>query len=71
MLFGQVTDFIIRSGGILNVADQAIEIGMVLLIIFGIVSWLKSKCYCKNELNKKTENPLEEFSVFLKRILPS
>lgn len=43
LLFGQVTDFIIRSGGILNLADHAIEMGVVLLIIYGIVSWLKNK----------------------------
>jgi signal peptidase II len=43
LLFGQVTDFIPRSGGILNVADHAIEIGVVLLIIYGIVSWWKDK----------------------------
>jgi signal peptidase II len=43
LLFGQVTDFIIRSGGILNLADHAIEIGVLLLIIYGVVSWLKNK----------------------------
>jgi signal peptidase II len=42
-LFGQVTDFIPRSGGILNVADHAIEMGVVLLIIYGVVSWWKEK----------------------------
>jgi signal peptidase II len=42
-LFGQVTDFIIRSGGILNFADHAIEMGGLLLIIYGVVSWLKKK----------------------------
>jgi signal peptidase II len=43
LLFGQVTDFIIRSGGILNLADHAIELGVLLLIIYGVVSWLKNK----------------------------
>jgi signal peptidase II len=43
LLFGQVTDFIIRSGGVLNLADHAIEMGVLLLIIYGIVSWLKNK----------------------------
>ncbi|WP_423800794.1 signal peptidase II [Neobacillus sp. SAB-20_R2A] len=43
LLFGQVTDFIIRSGGILNLADHAIEIGALLLIIYVLVSWLKKK----------------------------
>jgi signal peptidase II len=43
LLFGQVTDFIIRSGGILNLADHAIEIGGLLLIIYGVVDWLKNK----------------------------
>lgn len=41
LLFGQVTDFIIRSGGVLNLADHAIEMGVFLLIIFVIVSWFK------------------------------
>jgi signal peptidase II len=43
LLFGQVTDFIPRSGGILNLADHAIEIGLALLIIYGVVSWWKEK----------------------------
>src|SRR3954463_3549590 len=43
LLFGQVTDFIPRSGGILNVADHAIEIGVLLLIIYVVVSWWKDK----------------------------
>ena len=43
LLFGQVTDFIPRSGGILNLADHAIEIGLALLIIYGVVSWWKVK----------------------------
>ncbi|WP_042150223.1 signal peptidase II [Paucisalibacillus sp. EB02] len=43
IVFGQVTDFIIRSGGVLNIADHAIEIGLLLLIIYVLVSWLKSK----------------------------
>jgi signal peptidase II len=43
LLFGQVTDFIIRSGGILNLADHAIEMGSFLLIIYGVVRWLKKK----------------------------
>jgi signal peptidase II len=43
LLFGQVTDFIPRSGGILNIADHAIEMGLVLFVIYGIVSWWKEK----------------------------
>ncbi|WP_223588971.1 signal peptidase II [Neobacillus bataviensis] len=43
LLFGQVTDFIIRSGGILNLADHAIEIGGLLLIIYVVVRWFKNK----------------------------
>ncbi len=41
LLFGQVTDFIVRSGGILNVADHAIEIGAALLVLTMIVRWAK------------------------------
>ncbi|WP_026907407.1 signal peptidase II [Paucisalibacillus globulus] len=43
LLYGQVTDFIIRSGGVLNLADHAIEIGLLLLIIYVIFSWFKNK----------------------------
>ncbi|GGH73335.1 signal peptidase II [Pullulanibacillus pueri] len=43
LLFGQVTDFIVRSGGILNLADHAIEMGGLLLIIYGIVTWLSKR----------------------------
>ncbi len=43
LLFGQVTDFIIRSGGILNLTDHAIEMGGLLLIIYLVVRWLKNK----------------------------
>jgi signal peptidase II len=41
LLFGQVTDFIIRSGGVLNIADHAIEVGVVLLIINAVANGLK------------------------------
>jgi len=43
LMFGQVTDFIIRSGGVLNLADHAIEIGIILLIIYVFISWKKSR----------------------------
>ncbi|MCR8656990.1 signal peptidase II [Paenibacillus sp. T3-5-0-4] len=43
LLYGQVTDFIIRGGGVLNIADHAIEVGVLLLIISGIVSWFKNR----------------------------
>ncbi|MDQ0970590.1 signal peptidase II [Neobacillus niacini] len=43
LLLGQVTDFIIRSGGVLNLADHAIEIGGLLLIIYVVMTWLKNK----------------------------
>lgn len=43
ILFGQVTDFIPRSGGILNIADHAIEMGVLQLIIYLIVSWWKDR----------------------------
>jgi signal peptidase II len=42
LLFGQVTDFIVRSGGILNVADHAIEAGALLFVAFALVHWFKS-----------------------------
>ncbi len=42
LIFGQVTDFIIRSGGVLNIADHAIEAGVVLLIINVVVNGLKN-----------------------------
>lgn len=45
ILFGQVTDFLTsRSGkGILNMADHAIEIGVVLFIFSAIVEYVKSR----------------------------
>lgn len=43
LLYGQVTDFIIRGGGVLNIADHAIEIGMFLLIIYVLISWFKKR----------------------------
>jgi len=43
LLYGQVTDFIIRGGGVLNVADHAIEIGVLLFIIYVIISWFKQR----------------------------
>jgi signal peptidase II len=43
LLFGQVTDFIIRSGGVLNLADHAIEIGGILLIMYIVVRWMKNR----------------------------
>jgi len=44
-LFGQVTDFLIsRSGrGILNLADHAINIGLLFVIIHGCIRFLQSK----------------------------
>ncbi|WP_205668640.1 signal peptidase II [Ammoniphilus sp. CFH 90114] len=41
--FGQVTDFIVRSDGVFNLADHAIEMGVFLLIINEVVRWLKDK----------------------------
>jgi len=44
LIYGQVTDFIIRSGGILNVADHAIELGVLLLLVhFALDYWRKRK----------------------------
>jgi signal peptidase II len=42
LVFGQVTDFIIRSGGVLNIADHAIEVGVALFIIYAVVNGLKN-----------------------------
>lgn len=42
LMFGQVTDFIVRSGGVLNIADHAIEAGVVLFIIYVVVNGLKN-----------------------------
>ncbi|TVY02996.1 signal peptidase II [Cohnella terricola] len=43
LLFGRVTDFIVRKGGILNVADHAIEIGALLLIVYTVTIWIKGR----------------------------
>jgi len=42
LIYGQVTDFIVRSGGVLNIADHAIEAGLILLIIYAVVNWLRN-----------------------------
>ncbi|MFC5650966.1 signal peptidase II [Paenibacillus solisilvae] len=43
LLFGQVTDFLVsRSGkGILNFADHAIEAGVLLLILHGVIQFTR------------------------------
>lgn len=44
LVFGQVTDFIVRFNGVLNIADHALEIGLVLLIIHEMVgAWKRKK----------------------------
>lgn len=43
LLFGQVTDFIIRGGGILNIADHAIEAGFILMILYFIKDLLQQR----------------------------
>ncbi|OXM87889.1 signal peptidase II [Paenibacillus rigui] len=45
ILFGQVTDFLTsRSGkGILNLADHAIEIGIVLFIVSGLLQMVRKR----------------------------
>ncbi|MGU3470155.1 signal peptidase II [Paenibacillus sp. D51F] len=43
LLFGRVTDFLVRSGGILNVADHAIEAGVLLLLLHAVVTWIRSR----------------------------
>lgn len=43
LIFGQVTDFIVRGSGILNIADHALEIGIVLLIVHELVQWLRRR----------------------------
>lgn len=54
LLFGQVTDFIVRSGGVLNIADHALELGIILLIIYELVQWRRQKKAKKKskEVNK-------------------
>lgn len=42
LLFGQVTDFIVRSGGVLNIADHAIEAGVALMLIYFVANWIKN-----------------------------
>lgn len=49
LIYGQVTDFIVRSGGVLNIADHAIEAGIALFVIDAVVKGIKSRV-----LNKRT-----------------
>jgi signal peptidase II len=43
LVFGQVTDFIVRSGGILNIADHALELGIITLILREVIHWIKRR----------------------------
>ncbi|GGA90206.1 hypothetical protein [Ornithinibacillus halotolerans] len=43
LLYGEMTDVIIRSGGVLNIADHAIELGVLLLLLSVITDWFKEK----------------------------
>jgi len=43
LLFGRVTDFIVRGDGILNVADHAIEIGAALVVLSLLLGWIRGK----------------------------
>ena len=47
LLIGRVTDFLVsRSGkGVLNMADHAIEVGALLLVISFVIQFLKSRNY--------------------------
>ncbi|TVY05397.1 signal peptidase II [Paenibacillus cremeus] len=47
LFFGRVTDFLVsRSGkGVLNMADHAIEVGVLLLVISFVIEYLKSQSY--------------------------
>jgi signal peptidase II len=47
LLFGRVTDFLVsRSGnGVLNMADHAIEVGALLLVISFVIPYLKRRNY--------------------------
>jgi signal peptidase II len=41
LLFGRVTDFLVRSRGILNLADHAIEMGVLLLLVYSAINLLR------------------------------
>ncbi|WP_123041437.1 signal peptidase II [Cohnella candidum] len=43
LLFGQVTDFLVRSRGILNVADHAIEAGVLFFLAHSLTLLWKSR----------------------------
>ncbi|RTE08473.1 signal peptidase II [Paenibacillus whitsoniae] len=47
LLFGQVTDFLVsRSGkGVLNMADHAIELGILLFVLNAVVQYIKERFY--------------------------
>lgn len=58
MLFGEVTDFIVRSGGILNIADHALELGIIIMVIQVLVSWIRSKKTNALDEDKIKEEPI-------------
>lgn len=43
LLFGEVTDFIVRFGGILNIADHALELGIIVLFGNELIQWIRRK----------------------------
>jgi signal peptidase II len=47
LLFGRVTDFLVSSSrnGVLNMADHAIEVGVLILVIRFVIQFLKSRIY--------------------------
>jgi signal peptidase II len=47
LLLGRVTDFLVSSSGkgVLNMADHAIEVGVLLLVISFVIQFLKSRNY--------------------------
>ncbi|MHA6252809.1 signal peptidase II [Oceanobacillus sp. CAU 1775] len=55
MIFGEVTDFIVRSGGILNIADHALELGILILLVYLLIEWVRSK-----RSKSKDGPPIEE-----------
>lgn len=47
LLLGSVTDFVERGGGILNLADHAIEAGILLLLASAVLEWAKERRIAK------------------------
>jgi signal peptidase II len=47
LLLGSVTDFLVRSRGVLNLADHAIEMGILLFLVYSAINLIRTQSKAK------------------------